>query len=124
MSVAPLPHQHPVLACAAGIDALLDDVKGVDPTYMRTSEKEEALRALARVSARLDSVRLSLMAASGDVAADEGARDVAAWLGTHVNADRGETRRELRLAGFPEGKGRRNKFLVTPLDSSGALWNL
>jgi hypothetical protein len=97
MTIAPSP-PHPVLACVSGIGALLDEVSSVDPGYMRTSEKEGALRELARLSARLDGLRLRVVAAAGDVAADAGARDVAAWLGAEVNADRGVARRELRLA--------------------------
>jgi hypothetical protein len=97
MTMAP-PHQHPVLACVRGIDGLLDDVDSVDPTYMLTADKESALRELARLTARLDSLRLRVVAAAGDVADQVGARDVAAWLGAHVNADRGAARRELRLA--------------------------
>jgi hypothetical protein len=97
MTIAP-PQQHPVLACVRGIEALLDQVSSLDPAYMRTTEKESALRGLARLSARLDSLRLRVVAAAGDVAADDGARDVAAWLGAEVNADRGVARRELRLA--------------------------
>lgn len=97
MTIA-LPHQHPLLACVSGIGALLDEVTAVDPGYMRTSEKESALRELARLTARLDSLRLRVVAAAGDVAADDGARDVAAWLGAEVNADHSVARRELRLA--------------------------
>jgi hypothetical protein len=98
MTIAPAPQQHPVLACVSGIDALLDEVGSVDPAYMRTTEKESALRDLSRLAARLDSLRLRVVAAAGDVASDHGARDVAAWLGAEVNADRSVARRELRLA--------------------------
>jgi hypothetical protein len=92
------PHQHPVLACVSGLHSLLDDVTAVDPSYMRTSEKEAALRSLAQVAARVDGLRMRVMAVAGDVAADEGAKDVAAWAGAHLNVDRGAARRELRLA--------------------------
>lgn len=92
------PHQHPVLACVSGLHSLLNDVTAVDPSYMRTSEKEAALRALAQVAARVDGLRMRVMSVAGDVAADEGAKDVAAWVGAHLNVDRGAARRELRLA--------------------------
>ena len=92
------PHQHPVLTCVSEAHALLDDVAAVDPSYMRTAEKETALRSMTQLAARLDGLRLRLMAVAGDVAADDGARDVAAWLGAYVQTDRGVARRELRLA--------------------------
>ncbi len=97
MTVTPTP-QHPVLECVGGIGELLDEVSAVDPAYMRTSEKESALRALTRLSARLDSLRLRVVAAAGDVAADAGARDLAGWLGAEVHVERAVARRELRLA--------------------------
>ncbi|WP_240617263.1 HNH endonuclease signature motif containing protein [Nocardioides speluncae] len=53
---------------------------------MRTSEKADALLALARLETQLAALRLRVMAAAEDVAADAGARDVAAWL-THQTHD-------------------------------------
>jgi hypothetical protein len=97
MTIAPL-QQHPVLACAAGIAGLLDEVAGVDPGFMRTGEKESALRELTRLGARLDGLRLRVLASAGDVAAEHAARDVAAWLGAEVGVDRAVARREQRLA--------------------------
>ncbi|WP_240617160.1 HNH endonuclease signature motif containing protein [Nocardioides speluncae] len=47
---------------------------------MRTSEKADALLALARLETQLAALRLKVMAAADDVAEESGARDVAAWL--------------------------------------------
>ncbi len=97
---------HPLLASVAEMSQALDSVAGVDPVYLRTGEKAELLLGLSRVTARLDELRLRVMAVAGDVAADEGARDVAAWLGCHARADRSTARREARLAAALEHRWR------------------
>jgi Domain of unknown function (DUF222) len=89
---------HPVVTAAAAVEAALENVADVDPVFMPTADKKAALLALDRVSGRLEELRLRVMAAADDVAVDEGARDVAAWLAHHGRRDRGETRRDLRLA--------------------------
>ena len=90
--------RHPVVAAAAALEAALKDVADVDPTFMATRDKKAALLALDRVGAQLEELRLRVMAAADDVAVDEGARDVAAWLAHRDRRDRGEARRDLRLA--------------------------
>src|SRR5687768_2435660 len=85
-------HPHPVLAATAAMEAALKDVADVDPAFMPTRDKKAALLALDRASAQLDGLRLRVTAAADDVAVDEGARDVAAWLAHHDRLDRGQTR--------------------------------
>jgi hypothetical protein len=92
------PESHPVLACAEALDAALKDVAGVDPTFMRTAEKREALLRLSELGARLSELQLRVLAAAGDVAEEVGARDQAAWLAHTARLDRGECRRDQRLA--------------------------
>lgn len=72
---------HPVLACAATIDAALKDIDGVEPAFMRTGDKAEALVEFARLETQLAAWRMRIMATADDVAEETGARDVAAWLG-------------------------------------------
>ena len=90
--------KHPVAAAAAAVEAALKDVADLDPTFMPTAEKKSALLALDRASAQVEELRLRVMAAAEDLAVDEGARDVAAWLAYRGRRDRGEARRDLRLA--------------------------
>lgn len=100
MSVAPLsPQAHPVLAYVAVIGDALQDVADTDPTFMRTSEKQTALLALERVGSQLAELRLRVLDSAGDVAAETGARDAAAWLAHTARLDRPDTRRAARLAG-------------------------
>jgi hypothetical protein len=89
---------HPVLACAAIIEAALQDVAGVEPAFMRTSEKADALLALTRAQTALAALRLRIIAAAEDVAEETGARDVAAWLAHQTHANPNACRAELHLA--------------------------
>lgn len=64
----PLSPLHPLLACAEAIEAALKDAAGVDPGFMRTGEKAEALRRLDRLESRLTVLRLRVMANADEVA--------------------------------------------------------
>ena len=90
--------KHPVVAAAAALEAALKDVADVNPAFMATREKKSALLALDRVASQVEELRLRVVAAADDVAVEEGARDVAAWLAHHDRRDRGDARRDLRLA--------------------------
>jgi Domain of unknown function (DUF222) len=90
--------QHPVLACAEALEAALTDCAEVPVVFMDAAAKREALLGLVRVEARLAALRLRLMAAGEDVAAVEGARDVAALLTHHTRTGAGANRRDLALA--------------------------
>ncbi len=87
-----------MVATAAALESALKDVADVDPGFMRTCDKRAVLLGLDRVASQLEDLRLRVMAAAEDVAVDEGARDVAAWLAHRARADRGQVRRDLRLA--------------------------
>lgn len=89
---------HPVLAAVAAIEHALGEVADVDPDWMVTGEKGQALLRVSTAIDRLTELQLRLLAGADDVAAAEGARDVAAWLAQHGRRDRGECRRRLRLA--------------------------
>jgi hypothetical protein len=89
---------HPVLAATAAVDGALADVADVDPLYMGVEDKKTALLGLSVALDRLEELRMRVLAASDDVAAEEGARDAAAWLAHHGRRDRAECRRRLRLA--------------------------
>lgn len=89
---------HPVLAALSAVDAALAEVAEVDPMYMSVDEKGAALLGLSSVLDRVEELRMRVLAVADDVAAQEGARDAAAWLAHHGRRDRGECRRSLRLA--------------------------
>jgi hypothetical protein len=87
-----------VVAAAAAVEAALKNVADVDPVFMRTAEKKVALIGLDRVASQLEELRLRVLGSAEDVAMEDGARDPAAWLAHETHSDRGQTRRDLRLA--------------------------
>ncbi|UMG91607.1 DUF222 domain-containing protein [Nocardioides sp. TF02-7] len=89
---------HPVLACAQRVSAALDEVAGVEATFMPTEAKAAAITELHRAEQRLKALRLKVMAASSDVASENAAADVASWLAYEVNADLRDARADQRLA--------------------------
>jgi hypothetical protein len=80
MSMRPPQDEHPLLRCLAEIDAGLDDVAGLDPAYLPVRDKERALLAVDRELARLEGLRLRLVAEAQDVAGERGARSAGMWL--------------------------------------------
>ncbi|QWF24441.1 13E12 repeat family protein [Nocardioides sp. LMS-CY] len=88
---------HPVLAAMGVVDEALTDVGDVDPMYLSTAEKKQALLGLSSSIDRLEELRMRLLATADDVAEEDGARDAAAWLAHHGRRDRAECRQRLRL---------------------------
>ncbi len=93
-----LLEQHPVLAAMRAVDQALGETVGVEPLFMSTDDKAEALLGLSSLLDRLEELRMRVLAVADDVAARDGARDAAAWLAHHGRRDGGECRRRLRLA--------------------------
>ena len=99
VSTLPLnPPLHPVLACLDAVESALKDVADVEPAFMTIAQKRAALLAQARVEAQVKELGLRVLAAADDVAADDGARDAAAWLDHHNRVDRATARRDQALA--------------------------
>ena len=92
------PESHPVLRCLEVLESALKDVADVEPSFMSTADKRAALVAHARVQAQLTELGLRVLATADDVAADDGARDAAAWLDHHNRVDRATARRDQQLA--------------------------
>lgn len=69
-----------VLACIDAVAQALKDVAGVDPAFLRPSEKAEALRRLVLVESQLAALRMRVMAGSEELAAATADRSVATWL--------------------------------------------
>src|SRR4051812_9828749 len=73
---------HPLLVTVAAIDAALDEVAGVDPIYLTTTEKQQALTGLSRVIARAQAQQLRVLGCAEDIAEVTGDRSTAHWLAT------------------------------------------
>jgi hypothetical protein len=89
---------HPVVACAARVAEDLAGAAAVPVELMRPAEKAEALVAVSQTLDRLQGLRLRLLAAADDVAAEAGARDPGAWLAHRTRTERREQQRDHRLA--------------------------
>jgi len=89
---------HPILECLATLGEALEDVAGVDPVFMPTDAKAEALRTVTAVQARLEELKLRVLASADDVASRDGARDPAAWLAHQTRTDPAHARREQLLS--------------------------
>jgi hypothetical protein len=95
-AIAPLPH--PLVRCLQEVADAVDGVAGSDPIYLPTAAKGEVLAGLTRQIARLEGLRLSVLAAAGDVADETGARSPGAWLAHRERLHPGDGRRLQRLA--------------------------
>ena len=89
---------HPVLVCADAVEVALKDVAGVDPGFMRTGEKAEALLRLARLEGRLAGLRMRVMANAEEVAEASASASVATWLAAETRTEVRERYGELGLA--------------------------
>lgn len=98
MSVATLAPPHPMVVCVEQVRAVVAEVGDVQPVFMSVADKERVLVELARAKAQLAEVEARVLAAADDVAAEHGARDVAAWLAQATQADPRAARADLHLA--------------------------
>ena len=89
---------HPLLRALSSVDAALDGVAGLDPAFLATGEKERALLAVHRELARLEGMRLELLAAAGDVAEEHAARSAGVWLAAETRSGSRQGVRDQRLA--------------------------
>ncbi len=89
-----IPPVHPVLGCAHTISTALDDVALVNPVFMSTADKRDALLALGRAEARLVALRLQLLAVAGDVADLTAARSAGEWAAHELRLDPREGRKD------------------------------
>jgi hypothetical protein len=90
--------KHPIVGCAAEVEGVVKSVAGLDPAFMGTSEKGEALLALERARDLVEALRLRVLADADDVAEEDGCRDVAAWLAPRARVDRPVAAGTLRTA--------------------------
>lgn len=89
---------HPLLDAAEVIDRALTEISDLNPTFMATPDKAEALLAFGALESRISEVRLRLLADAGDVAEDTASRDAAGWLARQARRRTESTRADVRLA--------------------------
>lgn len=89
---------HPITAAIATARSALAEIADAQPIYLSPTEKADALREAARLETQVAELRLRVTAAAGEVAADAGCRDVAAWQATRLQADLRQARADQALA--------------------------
>ncbi len=89
---------HPILEGTHAIGQALKSVADVNPVFMTTSDKAEALVEISRLEARLAELRLRIMADAAEVAATDGSRDIADWTAHHTRIRFEDARADHRLA--------------------------
>ena len=83
--------------CAGDISAALKDVADLEPMFLATAEKEEALVALTRARSQLDALTARVLASADDVGQAHGLKDAAAWLAVQTRTTRRAARADLAL---------------------------
>ena len=73
---------------------------------MTTEQKQSALVELTRLSSRMESLKLRVLAAADDIAVETGARSTAAWLADTTRDAHGTVLRSARLAVAVDGRCR------------------
>jgi len=66
---------HPIQTAIADLQAALKDAADVNPVFLRTAEKAEAILALEKVKAGVEELELRVLAVSQEVAEEIGAKD-------------------------------------------------
>jgi len=97
MSMKPMD-EHPLLRALSSVGAALDDVAALDPAFLPRGEKERALLAVQRELARLEGLRLELLAAADDVADEHAVRSAGVWLAAESRSGARQGARDQRLA--------------------------
>lgn len=108
---------HPIRQAAWAIGTALKSVATVNPTFMTTADKAEALKELAALEGRLAELRMRVLATAGDVAESTAAKDAGAWLAHQTRGRLEDARAELRLA---QALDRRYPVLATALREGDA----
>ncbi len=98
MSQPVLPFQHPLQRCAVAVAAAVEEAVDSSPIFLSTSAKAEVLVSLSQTMARLEGLRLAVLAAAGDVAEADAARTAGAWLAHRARLERPEGHRLQVLA--------------------------
>ena len=90
--------RHPLLACADTIEKALASVVDFDPVYLTAGDRADLMVRLPELISRAQAVNLKVVAASEDVAAEDGCRTVADWVAPRTRTDRRAAYAQEKLA--------------------------
>ncbi len=100
MTTSPTPRAHPVHDFTSALHRALDRVSGVAAWAMTAAEQAEALVELSRATARLEELRLRVLAAGdrNEIGSSSGATNTAAWLAGATRQTHRACHTDVRLA--------------------------
>jgi hypothetical protein len=76
----------------------MDDLLALDPASLTTAERQQVLRDLTRLECRVHAAKLRVLAVSGDIAIQTGARSTGHWLAHETRDHIGTTLMQERVA--------------------------
>ncbi|MEI2819906.1 MAG: DUF222 domain-containing protein [Marmoricola sp.] len=89
---------HPILEVASSVRTTIYGAADVNPSFMSTADKAEALRELAAAKAQLTELHLRVLATATDLAEESAAHNPATWLSTETRSRHEDARAQWRLA--------------------------
>lgn len=89
---------HAIVDTLTTVHTALDAAVDAQAIYLSLPEKRDALREVERAEARLGALKLKVLAAAGDVAAESGAKTAGSWLAGDQRLDPRAARASQRLA--------------------------
>ena len=87
----------PYLAGLERLETVVDELAKLDALFLPVAEQRDALVRMARACSRVQALQARAVAAAGEVADADGARDVASWLAHRAHQTRSTTGRVQRL---------------------------
>jgi hypothetical protein len=85
-------------AALTAIETALHDLLATDPAYWRTGQKKDLLERLEKLRAQQAALKLRVLASSGDIAEETGAKDASGWMRTELLVDKAVARSQIKLA--------------------------
>ncbi|WP_344304443.1 DUF222 domain-containing protein, partial [Nocardioides bigeumensis] len=98
MSYSTPTPRHPLVEFADVLEKALAEVVDVDPAYLSTEQKSDLLRRLTPLVSQAEGVRLRVVAASEDVAAEHADKRVADWVARETRCDKRAAHAQQSLA--------------------------
>ncbi|WP_344303374.1 DUF222 domain-containing protein, partial [Nocardioides bigeumensis] len=98
MSYSTPTPRHPLVEFADVLEKALAEVVDVDPAYLSTEQKSDLLRRLTPLVSQAEGVRLRVVAASEDVAAEHADKRVADWVSRQTRCDKRAAHAQQTLA--------------------------
>jgi hypothetical protein len=104
MSYSTPTPRHPLVEAADAVEKALAEVTGVDAAYLRTEDKQDLLRRFTTLSSQFEALRLKVLAASEDVAAEHADKRVADWVARETRCDKRAAHAQQTLAEALDGR--------------------